>query len=110
YWGNTQAMKQCDKSYTHSDGNVLYLGQFAAATTATYNGPENTSEPTISGVPKPGSTLTVSPGTWSPNATSFSYQWCAVNLSDDSCAPFAGATGTSWTPGTGNVGSYVGVM
>lgn len=26
YWGNTQRMKQCDNSYTRSDGNVLYAG------------------------------------------------------------------------------------
>ena len=37
--------------------------------------PSNTAPPILSGSPRPGYTLTCSPGTWTNNPTGFSYQW-----------------------------------
>src|SRR5690242_20654243 len=37
----------------------------------------NTAAPTISGTAKVASTLTASPGTWSPTGATFTYQWLA---------------------------------
>jgi hypothetical protein len=107
-WANTLPMRQCNGQMTHSDGDVLYLGQFrSAAVIRAASVPENVSEPTISGTPRPGNTLSVNPGSWSPTPSGFAYQWCEVNLEDDSCAPIAGATGSSWAPSAGNVGDLV---
>jgi hypothetical protein len=111
-WGNTQAMQQCDGSWTNSDGNVLYLGQlFSVSGKHSASEPVNTVEPSISGTPLPGRVLTANPGTWLPNGSGpFVYQWCHVEISEDVCAPYAGATGSTWTPGPGDVGRYVSVM
>jgi hypothetical protein len=46
--------------------------------------------PTIQGSPTPGSTLTVSTGTWRPGPVAFTYQWKRGG------EPIAGATGASW--------------
>ncbi len=52
----------------------------------------STSQPTIGGDPRPGQTLVVSPGTWSPNAPTYTYAWQRCNASGRLCAPIAGAT------------------
>ncbi len=58
--------------------------------------PKNTSPPTIGGMPKVGQTLTVSPGSWSGNPTSFDYQWQDCNLDIVVCTAIVGATGTTY--------------
>jgi hypothetical protein len=72
--------------------------------------PANTAEPSISGSPAQGQTLTASPGTWTgtPGPT-FAYQWLrcpasggAPNGSD--CASIDGATTTSYVVAAGDVG------
>lgn len=60
-----------------------------------------TTLPSISGSLRFGGTLTASPGTWSPAATSFTYQW----LLDG--ADVAGATGVTFKPRAGDVGKTV---
>lgn len=54
--------------------------------------------PTITGTPQVGSTMSVSTGTWSPTATSYVYQWLAGG------SPIAGATSSTFTPTTAEVG------
>jgi len=51
----------------------------------------NTAVPSISGPAIPGGTLTADAGSWSPNASSFSYQWLLGG------AEVAGATSSTWT-------------
>lgn len=51
----------------------------------------NTAKPSISGPAIPGGTLTADAGSWSPTASSFSYQWLLGN------AEVAGATSSTWT-------------
>ncbi|KAA1395788.1 hypothetical protein [Aeromicrobium ginsengisoli] len=63
----------------------------------------NTVAPTISGTPKVGQTLTVSPGTWTPTGVTFTYQWLADGVA------ITGATGTSFTPGTSRAGTKLSV-
>jgi surface antigen len=53
----------------------------------------NIAKPTITGEAKVDSTLTASPGTWTPTPSSLAYQWSAAGT------PIAGATGPTLTPG-----------
>ena len=72
--------------------------------------PANTAQPTITGTPAQGQTLTGTQGTWSNSPTSFTYQWMrcpssggAADASD--CAAIGGATTTSYVVAAGDVGS-----
>ena len=72
--------------------------------------PGNTAQPTITGTPAQGQTLTGSDGTWSNSPTSFSRQWMrcpasggAADASD--CAAIGGATTASYVVAAGDVGS-----
>ena len=58
----------------------------------------NVSAPTIGGVPRLGSPLTASPGSWSPEGTAVGYQWLRGG------APIAGATGATYVPVVADVG------
>lgn len=60
--------------------------------------------PAISGTAQVGSTLSVSPGTWSPAPDTVTYQWRADG------APIAGATGTSYTPVASDAGKQLTVV
>lgn len=64
----------------------------------------NNSAPTVTGSATVGSTLTASPGTWSPGGVSLGYQW----LSDGT--PIAGATGTTYAVPAGQVGRRLSVQ
>jgi hypothetical protein len=61
----------------------------------TGNPPSSSSPPAITGVPRPGSTLTCGPGTFTNNPTSYAYVWerapRAAAAGDFSWAPIAGA-------------------
>jgi hypothetical protein len=63
----------------------------------------STVQPSISGTPAPGSQLTAGNGTWSPAATSYTYQWFA------NAAPIAGATAQTFTPTAAQEGKLVAV-
>ena len=64
----------------------------------------STVQPTISGEAKQGSTLRVTPGTWSPVPESFSYQWARCNRVGRACAPIKGATAETHEVGAGDLG------
>jgi hypothetical protein len=59
--------------------------------------------PTINGTPQIGNTLTVSPGTWSNQPTSYTYQWERCS-NGTTCTAIDGATGSTYTPGMADVG------
>jgi hypothetical protein len=78
----------------------------SSATTAVVSSrsaPVNTARPTISGTPRVGEELTVSNGTWSGGATSFTYQWQRCT-SSTSCADVDGATARTYGVRTADVG------
>ena len=108
YWGNNRPIRQCDGTFTRSDGYVLYASAVVGGA-AGYH-PINTERPRISGTPTVGSTLTLSPGQWTGNPTAFAYQWCYINAEADTCTPIAEATSTTWTPQPSDVEKTVAVL
>jgi alpha-tubulin suppressor-like RCC1 family protein len=68
----------------------------------------NTVAPTVWGTAQNGKTLTVSSGSWVGNAEiSYSYQWQRCNLYGLGCKAIEGATSTSYTLGSADVGSTI---
>lgn len=66
--------------------------------------PVSTSLPTVSGPAQLGSAIVASTGTWANNPTSYGYQWQQCDSSGVTCAGIAGATQTSYTPASAQVG------
>jgi hypothetical protein len=70
--------------------------------------PSNTSRPPVTGAPTAGARLSASAGTWSGTTPiSFGYQW---QRCDPSCENVAGATDSSYTLVTGDLGAHVRVV
>jgi hypothetical protein len=69
--------------------------------------PANTVAPSISGSAVVGQALSVSAGTWSGSPTSFQYTWRRCT---PGCVGIAGANGSSYTPGAGDVGATLQVL
>jgi hypothetical protein len=68
--------------------------------------PSNTAPPQLSGQARDDEPLTATLGNWTGGVVSFQNQWlrCA-SASGANCTPIAGATGTTYTPTHGDVGS-----
>lgn len=71
--------------------------------------PSNTAQPTITGTPSLGQTLTAAPGTWTGDPT-FAYQWVRCPTSGGAadgsdCAVIGGASTTAYVVSSGDVGS-----
>jgi hypothetical protein len=66
--------------------------------------PELIVAPYITGLVRPGQTLTVVQGTWTSEPTNFSYQWLLCNSAGTSCTPIAGATGMTYVTLAEDVG------
>ena len=60
--------------------------------------------PTISGTARVGGTLTISPGQWAPEPSSYAYAWLLCNPNGRLCTPIAGATSASFQPTPADVG------
>jgi hypothetical protein len=72
--------------------------------------PAVTSSPTVSGTAQDGQPLTAGPGIWSgTQPINYSYQWQRCGSSGANCSAIAGATSTTYTPGSTDVGSTVAV-
>ncbi len=71
--------------------------------------PVNTAAPAISGTAQQGDTLSASNGSWSNSPTSYLYQWQDCS-SSTSCANISGATSSSYTLASSDVGKTVDVV
>ena len=70
--------------------------------------PSNSSPPTISGSLVDGQTLTASPGSWTGiPAPTFTYQWQRCDNSGANCNPILGASSSTYTLVTADVGSTI---
>lgn len=70
--------------------------------------PVATAPPTISGSPAVGTTLATSSGSWINSPTSYAYQW--QDCASGACATISGATGSTYTLQSHDVGQSVDVV
>jgi hypothetical protein len=95
---------------TNVDGSASKASNPTAVVAAAGVGPVNTAQPTISGTPQVGQTLTASTGTWTGTAPiTYAFQWrrCPKDggFGDASnCAVIAGATTNTYMLASGDVG------
>src|SRR5579871_2416299 len=83
------------------------LSFFASGSAAarSQSAPVNTAAPTISGTPVVGATLTGVVGGWTASGVRFSYMWLRCDNAGNGCAPVGGATGTTDTLSSADLGS-----
>lgn len=72
--------------------------------------PANVDPPTISGSTVVGQTLTASPGSWTNDPTSYSYQWQRCDLNGMSCVAIPGALFASYTLTDDDIGDTIRVQ
>jgi len=78
------------------------------ATATTKNPPVNKTRPTISGTPRDGELLRLSPGSWTgPAPISYAYSWLRCDSGGNGCAAISGATGSSYRLTAADVGHRV---
>jgi hypothetical protein len=96
---------------TNSAGSSQASSAATGTVSAGTSAPLNTAAPSITGGPPvEAQTLSAANGTWSGYpAPSFSYQWQRCNQSGQSCAPISGATSSTYTAGSADVGLTVAV-
>jgi hypothetical protein len=90
---------------------------FAAGPATVTSPPTNTAPPTITDLqgnspPRVGDSLSASSGTWTGSPTSFAYQWrtCSTQSDPDSCTDIGGATSSTYTIASGDLGNYFRVV
>ena len=70
--------------------------------------PFNTAAPTVSGTTREGQALTLARGTWDGTPTlTYAQQWRRCDSAGANCTNIAGATGTSYTLVTADIGSTI---
>jgi len=72
--------------------------------------PSNSAVPTISGTTAYSSALTATTGTWSPAPTGYTYQWQSAATSGGTYSNIPGATSSTYTPVTADIGNYLKVQ
>ena len=94
---------------TNTAGNTT---QTAAPTTtiqaANSASPANSVAPSISGTPQDGQQLTAAPGSWTgTQPITYTYQWQRCDQTGNSCTNITGATNTTYTATTPDVGNTI---
>ena len=95
----------------HNADGTAYGYDYSFMTAALSNvAPVNSNPPAIAGTPLQGQTLTVSTGNWTPTATGYAYQWQSSSDGGTSWSNIAGATGSSYTVASGDLGDELQVI
>jgi hypothetical protein len=94
---------------TNASGSTTAASNATALIAAQDQRPANTSQPSISGTARAGSTLTASTGQWTNNPASYAYQWTRCPQSGgkpdaSDCAAIGGATTRSYVVTASAVG------
>ncbi|MFZ1997338.1 MAG: hypothetical protein WAU75_24690 [Solirubrobacteraceae bacterium] len=76
-------------------------------TGSTPNPPSNSAPPVIGGTTQQGQTLSTTNGSWTNSPSSFAYRWKDCNGSGAACTNISGATSSSYTLTTSDVGHTV---
>ncbi len=83
----------------------------SAAVSTVVSAPVDFSFPEIVGLARQGQTLSVRPGTWmGPPPLSYAYQWERCDAAGEACTALSGATGSSYTPTSGDVAGTLRVL
>jgi hypothetical protein len=69
--------------------------------------PANANAPAITGQAVEGQQLSTTNGSWTGSPTSYAYQWQDCNSSGASCADISGATGSTYTLASSDVGDTI---
>ena len=69
--------------------------------------PSNASAPTVSGTAQQGQTLSTTNGSWTGSPTSYTYAWEDCDSSGASCTTITGATQSTYTLASGDVGHTI---
>jgi hypothetical protein len=102
--GDVASRLRVQVTASNASGSGMAVSRPTDTVKPTGAAPKNTSPPTISGTTQQGSTLTVSPGSWSGTpAPSFSYQWERCVGTGGGCAAISGATGTTYVLASADV-------
>lgn len=73
--------------------------------------PSNTGAPSVGGTPQEGKVLTADPGDWNGTGpVDYDYQWQRCDAAGNNCVNVPGATGSTYTPGSGDVGGTIRVI
>jgi hypothetical protein len=90
---------------TAANGSGSTSADSAASTVGSLpsGAPANQGSPTISGTARQGQTLTAASGSWSGGT--ISYRWQRCDTTGAGCAAISGATGSTYTAASGDVGS-----
>jgi chitodextrinase len=87
---------------TNASGSAVAYSAATAVVVAAP--PANTTPPAVSGTTVSGSGLSASAGSWSGSPTSYAYQWRRCDSGGSNCGDISGASGSSYTLGSADVG------
>ena len=97
---------------TNADGSTNAMSvPTAIVRAAASSAPQRTANPTVSGTPQAGQTLTATTGNWNgAQPITFSFQWQRCDANGDSCAAIPGANGKTYVPQAADVGQTLRVV
>ena len=109
YVDSNRGMSSLPSSYASgNEWNASPASVYVNGQTGTANPPpSDTALPAVSGTAQQGDTLTTTNGSWTGSPTSYAYQWQDCNTSGASCSTISGATSSSYTLASGDVGHTI---